>query len=128
MRRDLDTEFRQLSRTSSFGERLAELAGLARLLVESTDEESGRWEGERERLQRVAEVVPMDAGVLRAAAGHRAAFEFQPHDAIVYASVLSHLDRSGDAPSCFLNADARDFDDPDVVAELALASHRLPRR
>ena len=38
--------------------------------------------------------------------------------AVVYASVLSHLARSKPPQSCFLNRNARDFDQPDIVAEL----------
>ena len=73
----------------------------------------------RERLLRVAEVVPINAEILATASRQRHSYALEPHDAIVYASVLSHLERSGAVASCFLNADARDFDDPNLVAELA---------
>jgi hypothetical protein len=125
IKRDLDAEFRQLARTSSFSERLAEFSGLTSLLIDSADEESRRWEDVRARLLRVADVVPMDAHILGAAARHRLAHALQPHDSIVYASVLLDLERSGSAQSCFLNADARDFDDPDLVAELAARQCKL---
>jgi predicted nucleic acid-binding protein len=125
LKRDLDTEFRQLARTSSFGERLAEFQNLTSLLIDSADEESRLWEGVRARLLTAADVVPIDAEILDAAARHRLAHALEPYDAIVYASVLSHLERSGGTPGCFLNADAKDFDDPDLVAELARRQCKL---
>ncbi len=126
IKRDLDTEFRELARSSSFGDRLAEFASLRSLLIDSADEERMRWEDVRARLLRAADVVPMDAAILGAAARQRLAHALQPYDAIVYASVLSHLERSGGtASSCFLNADAKDFDDPDLVAELAARQCKL---
>jgi predicted nucleic acid-binding protein len=125
IKRDLDAELRQLARTSSFSERLAESAGLQSLLIESAEDESRRWEDVRTRLLGVADVVAMDAGILDAAGRHRLTHALQPHDAIVYASVLFHLGHSEGSPSCFLNADARDFDDPDLVAELAARNCKL---
>jgi hypothetical protein len=126
LRRDLDTEIRQLARTSFFGERLSEFADLRSLLIDSVAEERMRWAEVRARLLRAAEVVAMDADILGAAARHPLTQLLEPHDAIVYASVISHLARSGSsAPSCFLNADARDFGDPDLVAELAARHCKL---
>jgi predicted nucleic acid-binding protein len=119
IKRDLDAELRQLARTSSFGQRLTEFESLTSLLIDSAEEESIRWESVRAWLLRAADVVPIDGEILDAAARHRVVHALGPHDAIVYPSILSHLERSGSAPSCFLNADARDFDDPDLVAELA---------
>lgn len=116
---DLDTELRQLARTSSFRERLADFESLTSLLIDSADEESGRLESVRARLLRAADVVPIDAELLATASQQRDTYAFEPHDAIVYASVLLHLGRSGGVASCFLNADAKDFDDPNLVAELA---------
>jgi predicted nucleic acid-binding protein len=113
---ELDIELRQLARTSSFTERLAEFESLTSLLIDSAEEENRRWESVRERLLHAAHVVPIDADVLATASRQH---HLEPHDAIVYASVLSHLGRSGGVASCFLNADAKDFDDPNLVAELA---------
>jgi hypothetical protein len=40
-------------------------------------------------------------------------------DAIVLASVLDDLESAQQPPSCFLNRNTKDFDDPTVVAALA---------
>jgi predicted nucleic acid-binding protein len=115
---DLDREFRQLARTPPYAARLAEFASLTSLLIDSSEEEHNRWGEVRTRLLRAAHVVPLDAAILSLAARQRAIHDLKHQDALVYASVLSHLERSPSATSCFLNAD-RDFDDPDLVAELA---------
>jgi hypothetical protein len=53
---------------------------------------------------------------------------FEPLDALVYASVTAHLSRSTPAQSCFLNRDSKDFADPDVIGELARYNCKfLPR-
>jgi hypothetical protein len=41
-----------------------------------------------------------------------------PQDAVVFASVLSHLE-TATGEKCFLNRNAGDFADPDVVAILS---------
>jgi hypothetical protein len=62
--------------------------------------------------------------VLATAARQEARHGLSAKDAIVYASVLSHLDAQAGAPSCFLTRDA-DFDDPDIVHELKEHGCRL---
>ena len=41
-----------------------------------------------------------------------------PQDALVYAAVLSHLQRVRPAQSCFLNRNYKDFGDPHIVEQL----------
>jgi predicted nucleic acid-binding protein len=124
---DLDREFRQLARTSAYSARLAEFASLTSLLIDSAEGEYQRWEEVRVRLLRAADVVSLDAAILSAAARQRATHDLRHQDALVYASVLSHLGRSTGATSCFLNAD-KDFDDPDLVAELTRHDCKLIAR
>ena len=119
MKNGLDEEFRQLARTASYSSRLAEFANLTSLLIDGADEDDRRLEVVRTRLLAIAEIVSIDASILLAADQHRTIHDLKPHDAVVYSSVLAHLDRSDKSPSCFLNEDARDFDDPDLVEELA---------
>ena len=46
-------------------------------------------------------------------------FDFSPQDAFVYASVISHIkDSSSARVSCFLNRNAKDFEDQNVVDQL----------
>ncbi|MGH9622678.1 MAG: PIN domain-containing protein, partial [Bryobacteraceae bacterium] len=62
----------------------------------------------------VAEVIPLTAAVLRSAAGIETTFGLSGQDAIVLPSVFGHLETDAPVESCFLNRNARDFDDPDI--------------
>ena len=90
---------------------------------------------EREGLRRVvgeflevAEIIPLDAAVLRSAADMEISYGLSGQDAIVLASVLSHLENNAPAESCFLNRNSKDFDDPDIRERLeALHCRFFPR-
>jgi hypothetical protein len=61
-----------------------------------------------------AEIIPLDSGILRAAAAAETDHRLSWQDAIVLASVIAHLAATAPAESCFLNTNTRDFDDPDI--------------
>ncbi len=115
---DLDTELGQLARTAAYSQRLGEFQSLTALLIDSADEEAKRLEEVRARLLNSCEVIPLEASTLTAAALHQVKHDLSPQDALVYASVLSHLTQSAPRQSCFLNRNTRDFDDPDIFDEL----------
>jgi hypothetical protein len=52
--------------------------------------------------------------VQNAAAAIEIAYGLAGQDAVVLASVLTDLEAHGPSESCFLNKNARDFDDPDI--------------
>ena len=95
------------------------------LPVNIDDEESKRLEEVRSRLTRTAEVIPLDASVLNASAQYQRAHGFAPQDALVYSSVLSHLERARAPQSCFLNRNSKDFGDQTIVEELERHSCKL---
>jgi hypothetical protein len=41
---------------------------------------------------------------------------------------MQHLERNNQAPSCFLNRNSRDFDDPDVLGALEQRNCRMLSR
>ncbi len=45
-------------------------------------------------------------------------YDLTPQDALVYASVIMHLRQHQPPAACFLNRNAKDFDNPDIVDEL----------
>jgi len=119
MKQELDAEFRQLSRTASLSEQLAGFRDLTTLLISAAQQESQRLESVRSRLIDVAEVVPLGTSVLAAATQYQRTHGLSAQDAIVYSSVLTHLKRVHASENCFLNRNATDFDDQNVVEELA---------
>jgi hypothetical protein len=52
-------------------------------------------------------------------------YDLRPQDALVYASVVSHLRSNLPSKSCFLNRNSKDFDSPDIVAALARYNCRI---
>jgi hypothetical protein len=118
MKADLDSELGQLTRTATYPQRLGGFQNLTALLIDSADEKTKRLEEVRARLLKTCEVISLEASTLTAAVRYQADHDLLPQDALVYASVLSHLTQSAPPQSCFLNRNSKDFDDPDIVDEL----------
>lgn len=122
---DLDDQFRQLARTSTYAEQLARFQDLTGLLTDSAVEESARLEQVRARLLNTARIIPLEPRILHAAAEHQRRHDLSPPDSVIYASALTDLGDSNPEPSCFLNRNTRDFDDPDIVQELLARNCKL---
>ena len=125
LKEELDTKLRQIARTATYTERLDGFHDVTALLISVADEESKRLEEVRSRLAKTAEVIPLDASVLIASAQYQRTHDFSPQDALVYSTVLSHLERTRAPQSCFLNRNSRDFDDQTVVEQLELYNCKL---
>ncbi|TVP67030.1 MAG: PIN domain-containing protein [Nodularia sp. (in: Bacteria)] len=114
----LDTELRQLARSASYTTRINSIQDIARLLVQSSEEERQRFVAYRDRLLKSAEVISLSADILREAATSEDPYDLSPQDALVYSSVISHLRQNQSQVSCFLNRNSKDFDNPDIVDQL----------
>lgn len=114
----LDAEIRQLARTSSYTSRINSIRDLSSLLVQSNEEEKERFDSYRQRILKIARVIPLTVKIIKAAANYENAYDLTPQDAHVYASVIFHLRKKLSADNCFLNRNTRDFDNPDIVDEL----------
>ena len=119
MKEDLDNEFRLIARTAPLSERLRGFKDLTALLISVAQQETQRLENVRSRLLEAAEIIPLDTPVLAASNQYQRAHDLSPQDALVYSSVLSHLKRVPAPQSCFLNRNSKDFDDQNIVDELA---------
>jgi predicted nucleic acid-binding protein len=123
LRLTLDGPFRQIARTALYKERLRDFESAMSLLVDSAEEDMSRLESVRSRLLTCAELAPLEVSVLSRAASNRSRHELSAQDAVVYASILLHLESSAE-PGCFVSRDA-DFDDPDIRRELGEHNCRL---
>jgi predicted nucleic acid-binding protein len=119
----LDSQFRQIVRTALYRDRLLELETATALLLESATDDLSRLETVRSRLLAGAEVAPLEGPVLARAVAQRATRELTAQDAVVYASILVHLERTA-GPSCFVTSDS-DFGDPNLKRELNEHNCRL---
>lgn len=114
----LDTELRQLARSASYTTRINSIQDIARLLVQSSEEERQRFVAYRDRLLKSTEIISLSADILRGAATSENPYDLSPQDALVYSSVISHLRQNQSQVSCFLNRNSKDFDNPDIVDQL----------
>ena len=126
LRTELDKELRQLSRTSAHAGRLEDYGNVTSLLVDSADDDRLRLESVRSRLLACADVVLLDVDVLERAASFQSDLGFAVQDAVVVASVFSHLETSPASRSCFLNRDP-DFDDLGIGKDLTARGCKLLR-
>ncbi len=126
LQRELIDELAQLKRTESYVSRITRVHDLANLLIQSNEEEKQRFTRNRNRIVRVAEIIPLTAPIIRKAAAYEAPYNLTSQDALVYASVVTHIDAQNQpTESCFLNRNAKDFDNPDIVDELARKNCRM---
>ena len=127
IKKALNDELGQIARTATNTAQLSGFDRLTDLLISSAEQENSNLNEVAVRLLRTAEVIPMDASVLANAGNYQRRHDFTPQDAIVYASILSHLDRWHRRKSYFFSKD-RDFADPNVIDELGSFNGELVPR
>lgn len=119
LQQSLDREFKQLERTVSYKNRIQNnIREFFSLLVEIDVEETKRFAKYRNRLLSHADIIPLNGNILSEAATYENRYALMPQDALVYASILFHLQQKKPAIACFLNRNSRDFDTPEIKAEL----------
>lgn len=128
MKGALDAELHQIARTSSYSESLRGFRDLTDLLLFATEDETRRLEEVRSRLIKIACLIPLDVSVLSKSREHQITYKLSPQDALIYSSILVHLQQKKCVNSCFLNRNMRDFEDENIIKELArLNCKMLPR-
>ncbi len=94
-------------------------------MVQTNEEERDRFVHYRERLLTIAQVIPLTADILSEAVACESPYNLSPQDALVYASVITHLHQHSPTVACFLNRNFKDFDSPDIVDELNLLNCKM---
>ena len=118
LQQSLNNELRQLSRSNSYSSRIERIQDIASLMVQSNQEEWQRFVHYREKLLRTGEIIALTSTILEEAASCETHYNLKPQDAVVYASVVQHLNDDQPQQACFLNRNSRDFDSPDIVNKL----------
>ena len=128
LQNELNIELRQLSRSKTYNSRIESIRDLARLIAQSNEEEWQRFVLYRDRLLNYAEFIALDLKVLQVAVSFEELYNLNSQDAIVLASVISHLQITKPNRACFPNKNTKDFDSLDVVqALLELNCRMIPR-
>lgn len=125
LQQSLDAELRQLLRSDPYANRIKSIQDIASLMVQSNEEERHRFDQCRNRLLKIGEIVALNANILSEAASYEVTYDLTPQDALVYASVITHLRQDSPEQACFLNRNSRDFDSPDIIDELRQFNCRM---
>jgi predicted nucleic acid-binding protein len=125
LQRELNTELSQLSRTTSYRNRFSSIQEISSLLVQRNEEEQQRFDAYRYRLLNTGEIMALTTEILTEAVSCETTYDLEPQDAIILASVLSHLHNYQPQQSCFLNRNTKDFDNPDIVDQLDQRNCRM---
>ncbi|MBZ5675613.1 MAG: PIN domain-containing protein [Acidobacteriia bacterium] len=115
---DLRRHLFELGRSKQHREVPATFEALASVLIASAQIEREGLRSTISELLRTADVIALDAAILRSAAAIEVEYGMSGQDAIVLASVLAHIEVHNPLESCFLNRNSKDFDDPDIRERL----------
>jgi len=125
LQQSLDQELRELSRTKSYKNRLYSIENIKSLIVQSSQDASEKFVKYREYILKIAEIIPLNANILLKAVSAEENYDLSPQDALVYVSVLKHLQNNKPDQACFLNRNSKDFKTPDIIDELKSLNCRL---
>jgi predicted nucleic acid-binding protein len=101
LQQSLDQELRELSRTKSYKNRLYSIENIKSLIVQSSQDASERFVKYREYILKIAEIIPLNANILLKAVSAEENYDLSPQDALVYVSVLKHLQNNKPDQACF---------------------------
>lgn len=118
LQNQLQPVIRQLARSGPFSTVTESSLELLKAL-ESGEDTRIRLEDLITALPSIARILPLDSDIVARARRAENSLGLSPSDAVVYATVLSHLQGAPAGTKCFLNRDSKGFANPDVYDELA---------
>ena len=119
LQQKLNVEVNQLSRNAAYKNRLQAIQDIESLLIESNRDERLRFENYRQRLFKTARIIDLSGNILsEATVFEHTPYDLTPQDAVVYATVLSHLKQADLRQCCFLNRNSKDFNILEITNEL----------
>jgi len=125
LQNQLQPIIRQLARSGPFSSVTESSRELLTALVASGEDTRLRLEETITRLASVATILPLGSGIVVQARQEEIRLGLSPSDAVIYATVKSHLQNAPSGAKCFLNRDSKGFANPDVYDELARFDCRL---
>jgi predicted nucleic acid-binding protein len=113
----VQTELRQLERSTEYGQAVTEARAVTELFARSTHEDRSRLEDVYRRIARAAELEPLTAPVVGLALDLQTKYDLGVQDAFVLATIVRHLSANR-AESGFVTTNSKDFDDPELRRDL----------
>ncbi len=116
--RELNSQISQLAQTIQYNSQIKNFRALDTFLTQNIDEEKNRFEKCRKSLTKIAEIIAFDAETIKRAKLTATKYDLTLQDAIVFSSILNHLQQSKASQSCFLNRNSKDFSQPSIAKRL----------
>lgn len=121
----LQPVIRQLARSEPFRSVTESSRELLTALVASGEETRLRLEEAITEVSSIGNVLPLTADIATHAREAELKLSLSPSDAVVYASVLFHLQSAPKEMKCFLNRDSKGFANPSIYDELEAYNCKL---
>lgn len=118
-------EIKELSRSKPYSDFMRDSQEITDLLIRSNEEERKRLDLALSDILTLADIIPIEANVIKSAIAFQNSLNLSPQDSIVYASVVTHLESGVSAPKCFLTKNAKDFVNPDIIEQLTAYECKL---
>ena len=119
IKEDIEKKPKPTESTKYSESELRDLIEMSTYLTNSVDNDLKNFKQVQSRLLNTAELIPLDAKVIEHASQYREEGNRMPaQEAIVFSSVLLHLESAHDELSLFFNRNPRGFGDIDAVAQL----------
>lgn len=115
---ELDRELRELRRDPTYRPKSSFAPAVSSVLIKSSEEEQKRFRRYRDRLLKTAEIVPTTSTIVSAAAMNEGLYALSPQDALVFTSIVDHLQTHRPVVARFLDKNSIDFDNPSIVSAL----------
>lgn len=127
LKRSIDIQNKQLSRTPSYREDIGQLDLFAtRVLIESIQQDFSSLEEKRNELLKIATIIPLTTEVFLDISDIQNEYDLTVPDATVYSSIRNHIELSDpNAGKIFLNKNSKDFKDPNLVEYLEKRNCKL---
>jgi len=116
--RELNSQISQLAQTIQYNSQITNFRALDTFLTQNIEEEKKRFEKCRKILTKIAEIIAFDAQTIEKAKAIATKYDLTLQDAIVFSSILNHLQQNRASQNCFLNRNSKDFSQPGIVKRL----------
>lgn len=117
-REKLGSQLSQLTRNAKYISQIKNFRVLDTFLTQNIEEEKKRFEKYRKSLAKIAEILAFDAATIQEARQTESKYNLTLQDAIIFSSILQHLQQNKPSQSCFLNRNSKDFNTTDIKTKL----------
>jgi predicted nucleic acid-binding protein len=112
--RELNSQISQLDQTQSYKSFIGNFRTLDTFLTRNIEEEKKRFDKYHKSLTKNAEIISFDFQIIEEAKKIATKYDLTLQDAIVFTSIINHLQKHKATQNCFLNRNSKDFSQPGI--------------